>query len=404
MLEALVTDVFLATDGKWTKLLTSLLPSHFLETLRRRAHPALASGQVKCCLLSGLLVIVLDKLPRVPFATRRFATRHADAILGGAAGELATRRGAGLVSYSYYAHAALSRFRGHGILFQLHPHPRSMRRILTEEMAAHPDCAESLSQEWELSLPEEDFERLAEEPTLAKHILCASSFTRRTLIENGVVPGSIRVLPYGVDLYRFCPALDRRLDLKSKLKLLFVGRINQRKGVKYLIEALRLLDTSQVELTICGRVVDSLELFKPYADFITIRPSVSHLELLRAYQEADLFVLPSVAEGFGQVLLEALACGLPILSTTHTAAPDLIEDGAQGFIVDPRDPAMLADRIKWALTHRAELAAMRSAARLRAEYFTWDRFRSGVVAAIRSCQLPHEQPHPHPQEATYTYV
>ena len=95
MLEALVTDVFWATDGKWTKLLTSLLPSHFLETLRRRAHPTLASGHVKCCLLSGLLVIVLDKLPRVPFAARRFATRHADAILGGAAGELATRRGAG---------------------------------------------------------------------------------------------------------------------------------------------------------------------------------------------------------------------------------------------------------------------------------------------------------------------
>ena len=84
------------------------------------------------------------------------------------------------------------------------------------------------------------------------------------------------------------------------------------------------------------------------------------------------------------MLLEALACGLPILSTHCTAAPDLIEDGVQGFIVEPRRPELLADRILWAANHRAELAAMAIAARKTAEQFTWQRFRAGVVQAVGS--------------------
>ena len=185
-----------------------------------------------------------------------------------------------------------------------------------------------------------------------------------------------------MDTARFRPDPARRPTPGGPLRLLFVGRINQRKGIKYLLDALRLVGSQQVELTVCGRVVDGLELFRPFARQITVRPDVSAAELVAAYQAADLFVFPSVAEGFGQVLLESLACGLPILSTTHTAAPDLIETGRQGFVVDPCSSVAIADRIDWALSHRAELAAMRVEARALAETFTWQRFRHGVAAAV----------------------
>jgi glycosyltransferase involved in cell wall biosynthesis len=98
-----------------------------------------------------------------------------------------------------------------------------------------------------------------------------------------------------------------------------------------------------------------------------------------------------VAEGFGQVLLEALACGLPILSTTNTAAPDLIDDGIQGFVVEPKRPDLLAQRITWAFENPEQLAEMREAARRRAEQFTWARFRSGVVDAVTRFQAQHSQ-------------
>ena len=312
-------------------------------------------------------------------------TRVADASLGRTAGQLARKRGAGLLSYSYYGYDAFSHYPGPGMLFQLHPHPASMRRILSTELAEHPDCAESLRREWELCLPEEDFQHLVAETRMASRFLVASSFTRETLIENGASPEAITVHPYGVDCTRFFPGDASNGSRSSeKLHLLFVGRINQRKGIKYLLEALRLLGNPKVHLTVCGRVVDGLELFRPFVDQVEVRPSVSEEELRAAYQAADLFVFPSVAEGFGQVLLESLASGLPILSTTSTAAPDLIEDGREGFIVPPRRPDLLAERIDWAFHHRSEVREMRAAARRKAETFTWERFRRSVSAAVGS--------------------
>ena len=269
------------------------------------------------------------------------------------------------------------------MLFQVHPHPASVRRILARELSDHPECAPSLQKEWELSLPAEDFDRLTSETRMAAHILCASSFTRQTLIENGTPAERIDVIPYGVDLKRFAPSEQIRSTAEqSPLRLLFVGTINQRKGIKYLLEALRLLKTKQVELTVCGRVVDDLSLFKPFGSQVIVRPSVGRSELIKAYQAADVFAFPSVAEGFGQVLLEALASGLPLLSTTHTAAPDLIDEGIQGFVVEPRRPDLLAQRIDWLLPHRSQIRDMKQAARRRAEEFTWAKFRQGIVSSV----------------------
>jgi glycosyltransferase involved in cell wall biosynthesis len=382
MLEALVTDLFWPLDQTWARTVLSKLPAGIQSLLSQRSERRISHAQIKLCAFSGLATLLLDKLPRIPLSVRRKMTRYTDSQLGKRAGRLAAKKNAGLVSYSYYGYDAFNHYRRAGILFQLHPHPASMRRILREELAAHPDCASSLTQEWELSLPEKDFQHLVRETKMASSFLVASSFTRSTLVEHGTPAEAIRVIPYGVDSDRFSPAPQRRSPQHAKLQLLFIGRINQRKGIKYLLEALRLLDTDKVELTVCGRVVDGLELFHPFASLVKIRPSVSATELVEAYQSADLFVFPSVAEGFGQVLLESLACGLPILSTTHTAAPDLIEHGVQGFVVEPRRPDLIAERIEWAITHRTELIEMSHAARLRAEQFTWERFRSEAAGAI----------------------
>ena len=396
MLEALVTDLFWPADRPWARSLAPRLPGSLRTLLSQRSEPHIPSSRVHLCALRGLATLLLDKLPRVPLSLRRRSTRSTDARLGRTAGHLASHTGAGLLSYSYYGYDAFTHYPHPGILFQLHPHPSSMRRLLSEELQAHPDCASSLQQEWELCLPEADFEHLVHETRMAAHFLAASSFTRSTLAENGTSPAAVDVIPYGVDALRFTPPLTPR-NTQGPLRLLFVGRINQRKGIKYLLEALRLLHTDQVHLTVCGRVVDSLDLFKPFASRVDIRPDVSAEELVRQYQSADLFVFPSVAEGFGQVLLESLACGLPILSTTHTAAPDLIDQGREGFFVDPRRPDLLAERIDWALAHRTDLLHMSLAARLRAEQFTWDRFRSGVVASVSrflAADLPAPQTPP----------
>jgi glycosyltransferase involved in cell wall biosynthesis len=321
-------------------------------------------------------------MPLVPFRWRRDAIRGCDRQLGRRAAEIANLRHAALLSYSYYAHSAFSSFRGTGarILFQLHPHPASMRRILREELDRHPECATSLNKEWELGLAEEDFRRLVEETQMADHWLVASSFTKQTLVENGIPAERIQVIPYGTEVQRFTPGARKP---GGPLRLLFIGTICQRKGVADLLEALDRLPCGSAELTVCGRMADDAAIFQNHRMPTRVRRFLNSGELLSAYRAADVFVLPSLGEGFGHVLLEAMACGLPVISTTRTAAPDLICPGREGFVIEPGNPAELAKCIEYFLQDPSRITSMAKAARARAEYFTWERFRSEVANTVR---------------------
>jgi glycosyltransferase involved in cell wall biosynthesis len=120
-------------------------------------------------------------------------------------------------------------------------------------------------------------------------------------------------------------------------------------------------------------------LLKGYSDLdIDVRVGLSGKRLAQELHACDIFIFPSLAEGFGHVILEAMSCGLPVVATPHTCAPDVMEDGKHGFIVPIRDAEAIAERIVWGMDHRAELAAMGEAAALRARQFTWERFRAGV--------------------------
>ncbi len=383
MLEALVTDVYWPADRRWAQSFERIAPRSLPEMLRLRHAEGVAAEDVVSCWPAGLYALVMNKVRSISFERQREAVRWCDRLLGRRAGQLATSRSAALLSYSYYGHSAFSNYEGHQprILFQLHPHPTSVRNILLRERTLWPECASSLDREWELALPEQDFSRLVQEPAMAEYCLAASSFTKQTLIENGVPAERVDVVPYGIDLARFTPKAAIPPGHRP-LRLLFVGTLAQRKGVKYLLEALELLPAGSVELTFCGRAVDDLELFQNSRVPIRLRPSISAEELLEAYRYADVFVFPSLAEGFAHVLLEAMASGLPIISTTSTAAPDLIRHGEEGFILPPGDAVELAKHIEHFLLKPERIQSMGEAARRRAEYFTWQRFRQHLGAVV----------------------
>jgi glycosyltransferase involved in cell wall biosynthesis len=383
LLETLVTDMYWPGDRGWARGVEKLVPRKLQDALLCRFADGLPSRKVESLWSSGVSSMAISKSGWLPFEKKRDAVRWCDRTLGKRAGEIANRTGAALLSYSYYGHSAFSTYQGKlpRILFQLHPHPASVRKILRRECMLHPDCASSLEKEWELALTEEDYGRLVEESAMAERWIVASRFSKQTLIDAGIPGEKIEVVPYGIDLQRFARREDYR-KVVTPLRLLFVGTICQRKGIKYLKEALALLPPGSVELTICGRPVDDLALFRDTGMPVRLFPSISAQGLLDAYRSADVFVFPSLAEGFAQVLLEAMASGLPIISTTRTAAPDLINHGEQGYIVEAGDPVALATQIEKFLEDPDLVRSMGEAARRRAEYFTWERFRSGVSAAV----------------------
>ena len=389
MLEALVTDLYWPGDRRWAATIERLAPRKAASALRSRREVYLPSRLVTSCWRNGLYSLGLSKARGISFETMRDAVRNCDMELGRRAGQLATERGAALLSYSYYGHSAFTNYSGGQprMLFQLHPHPGGVRDILLEERALHPECAPSLDKEWELALSAGDFNRLVQESAMPEHWLVASSFSKQTLVDAGLPAARIHVIPYGTDLDRFTPRKTGRIGGRP-LQLLFVGTLGQRKGITYLLEAVNMLPPGSVELTVCGRAVDGLELFRQSKMPIRLRPSVSAQELLAAYQAADVFVFPSLAEGFGHVLLEAMACGLPIVSTTRTAAPDLIDHGKEGFVTDPGNSVQVATCLEYFLQHPERISPMGEAARRRAGHFTWDRFRQNVTGAVSGILQP----------------
>jgi len=383
VLETLVTDLYWPGDRTWARAVENMLPVRLSKALRCRCAEGLPSTSVAQFWGSGISSWAVSKSEWLPYHLERDSVRWCDRILGQRAGEIATQKRTALLSYSYYAHSAFSNYRGDQprILFQLHPHPVSVRNILQREQVLHADCAQSLSKEWELALTDEDFRHLVDESASADYWIAASHFTKQTLIDAGIPRDRIAVIPYGVEAAKYATRKVTRAKSRP-IQLLFVGTLGQRKGIKYLLQAMEMLPKDSVELTLCGRAIDDLALFHKCSSRLRLRPSISAEGLREAYSTADVFVFPSLAEGFAHVLLEAMASGVPIISTARTAAPDLIRHGVEGFIVKPGDPTDLAEHIEKFLRSPEKILSMGEAAFRRAEYFTWARFRHNIADVV----------------------
>ncbi len=373
LLRSLVTDMYWPADRRW-----------FSRSLGRILPPRLTAARY-CAGLDSRHVSVSAAALAMSAAMKAARTtrlnRHSDKTLSRKARRVALDTGAALFAYSYYASEAFKttgEVPRHRFLFQLHPHPEAVRAILREEAERTPQARASLRAELELALTDRAFDELASEAYLANGWVVASRFTARTLTERGIPPAQVHVVPYGVDAASFEQRPAAPLA-EQPFTVLFVGSLSQRKGLGDLLAAVRLLKTKTIRVLLCGRGIVDRQLISAYPEIKTeVKVGLSRADLVRQMHDADVLVMPSLAEGFGHVILEAMACGLPVIATPHTCAPDVIEAGAHGFIVPVRDPEGIAERISWGADNRAALAAMGEAAAARARLFTWERFRAGV--------------------------
>jgi glycosyltransferase involved in cell wall biosynthesis len=378
LLHSLITDLYWPIDRKW--FAASLGRFISKELIAKRFCQGLSSRKVRIS-TSALSAFTLAKI--VPsLAVDWYKGR----TLGRKAGQIALRENAALFCYSTYAAEA---FKGDGslpryrFLFQLHPHPKSVYKLLKEEMDLVPQGSASLKMEWELSLPSKQLQELCSETQLANGWVVASSFTANTLVEHGVPQAHVHVVPYGVNFQAY--RKRARLPVASKpFTAIYVGSLIQRKGLSYFLDAVRLLGTSHLRVVLCGRGLIDHKLLAHYSDLnVEVRIGLPTHQLVREVHESDVLVLPSLAEGFAHVILEMMACGLPVITTPNTCAPDVMVNGKHGFILPIRNAEAIAEKLAWGLDHRADLAAMGESAAQQARTFTWERFRAGVRAAYK---------------------
>jgi glycosyltransferase involved in cell wall biosynthesis len=189
--------------------------------------------------------------------------------------------------------------------------------------------------------------KIQQEMHEARAVLVPSDTVRKSLVEEGVSGDRIRVVPFGVNTHRFVPPSCPR-GATEKFDVLFVGAISVEKGLRTLLEGFRrFVDLSpgiKARLMLVGRVRGNARvLLRRHAGEFEIAGIRRHDELVKLYQGADVLVLPSHSEGSALVTYEAMACGLPVITTPE--AGSIVRDGEDGYLVEAGAPEMLADRL-----------------------------------------------------------
>ena len=174
---------------------------------------------------------------------------------------------------------------------------------------------------------------------------------------------------------------------RRPLRVLFVGGMSQRKGLGDLLDAVRLLNRSDLELVVMGipMTMVPMEFYKnqfSQAPNVRYEPSRSHGQVLEFMRTCDVFCLPSIVEGRALVMQEAMSQGLPLIITPNTGGSDLIQEGATGFLVPIRSPEAIAEKIEWFLDNRSAIPEMGRLAQQHAARYTWESYSNHIVRSL----------------------
>jgi len=209
-------------------------------------------------------------------------------------------------------------------------------------------------------------------------IVANSDFVKDTLVRDEQVDKErIITIPMGANTKLFSPNSSLEKS-QSTVNILYVGTISYRKGVHILLEAYKKLNLPSTKLILVGKAGDALELIDPHDDTVQYVPHLPNPELAGLYRSASMFVFPSLLEGSALVTYEAMASGLPIITTPE--AGSVTREGQDGFIVPSNDVEALMDRMTFLYTNQDIARKMGVEARQNIlENYTWEHYAARII-------------------------
>jgi len=224
--------------------------------------------------------------------------------------------------------------------------------------------------------------RRDQELALATRVICNSHFTRNSFAALGVDVSRFHVVPLAAPpIAEELVALERRRD--SPLRVLYAGNFSALKGAHYLIAALRQLQrTNALEVHCYGAIQLPASMLTDLPSSLVFKGAVSHAALSLAMHDADVLLTPSLSDGFGMVVTEALAAALPVIVTRHVGAADLIGEGQQGYLIEPGSARAIKDALIRCLDQRDALIEMRAHALGKARSWQWSDYRRAHAELI----------------------
>jgi len=381
MLETFYTDIYLGNPAL-RGLLNSLPPKLTPAPLRRlqgRYHPELPRRNVVSFNLVGLQENLrrrrarsfTDLLQHFADSGRMFC----EAILR--QGEL---RGAGLYAVCGGALELCldAQQRGVPTLLDQNVAPfRFYNRLAKEECERWPGWQQDL-----LETPEDNpfSPREEAEWQSATRILAPSEYIARELVHAGVEANKIRVLPFCWKETGEQTAHRRDRAVSRELHVLFVGGASLMKGLPYLLEALRLLNSRLFKCQVVGSIEVDPARLAPYSQHATFVGHVPRTEMTQFYRWADVLVFPTLSDSFGMVQLEAMAHAVPVIATPN--AGSVVRDGVDGFVVPIRDPEAIAAHIERLSTYPTLLRVLAENAKSRVNDFNFRAYTKAVARHI----------------------
>lgn len=259
-----------------------------------------------------------------------------------------------LFSYSYAARDLFRFAKAQGwrtVLGQIDPGPEE-ERIVEQEWQRYA----SIETSWQPA-PKPYWECWKEETKLADRIVVNSPWSKECLLKEGVEASKMEVIPLVYEVKRDQSPKTRSDNRQGDpLRVLFLGQINLRKGAARLMEAMGLLVDEPVELVLAGPSELSGVLWKDLPKVKWVGP-VARSEVARYYQEADVFILPTLSDGYALTQLEALANGLPVLASKNCG--EAVIDGVNGWVLEDLEPVTIAEKLMEVASERDSVEACR---------------------------------------------
>jgi glycosyltransferase involved in cell wall biosynthesis len=370
-----------AYDSGFLKRVVPILPKSFRSAIRRRNCEQIPEELID----SRPMIEFGQNVSRMVGDKRNHSWLWANRAMSFAVCDLARKFQSDLLLYEPYAAEAFSAKYSHlprKVLFHFHLHPVFERRLLDEDIKAYPPGPSSQSWLRMDAKPENDG-RIVNLWRQADLVLAASTFTKRSLVEQGMPPERCVVVPYGINQCD-TPEID---NVCPHFSVLFVGSGIQRKGLHHLLMAWKEARLpAQSTLTLVCRNMDPAvaTLLASMPSSVTVLNGVSFDVLKRLFQQSSLFAMPSILEGFGQVFLEALSFGCPVLGTPNTCLPDLGDETNGVFLTpvcDHRSLVCRLEELSRVLT-QPSASEIRRRASVVAEQFSLRKFRSRLIAAL----------------------
>ncbi|WP_231427788.1 glycosyltransferase family 4 protein [Pedobacter sp. Leaf250] len=376
-LKYLVTDFYVPFDSILFGVILRSMPDFVLSKLSKRYKKGLSSRFTVISFLSIFFEFLLVLTKNVKYSTLK------DKALGDKARKLSIKYNVPILSMNTYAKYAFEQNPiNPKVLFQFHPHTTFVKNLLEDEMKINPLSKISILQEYEFSVSEGVLSNLSQEIYLADHIICASSVTAKSLKAEGINEETIKVIPYGVELSKFKYKCRELFIKDSVFKIVFVGSLNQRKGITYLLNAIKTIPN--IELNIIGRGIFDENLIRDSGIKINIYKNIPHSEMISLLHESHCFVLPSLIEGFGQVILEAMSTGIPVIASENTIASDIVVDGRNGFLVPIRNSQVIKEKIQYLIHNPKKINEIGKAGFITSQKLSWDTFRMNLISHLQS--------------------